>query len=152
MFINFRLTGLLGITVLYGAAAYGNSKTPGPLTLEWVVEQAKAQSPKIAVSRAKWEASIEEIPQVSSLGDPSLYTMFHAVPHNTTNPFSAREIWLGIKQRFPYPGKLSLKGEIASKTADVAYEGLQVAEEEGVYQAKKAYFDLYLIHKEQKIY
>ena len=122
-----------------------------PLTLEWAIEQALIHNPQIAAARARWQASTEEAPQRRALDAPSIYTMFWAVPHDTPNPFSAREVWLGIKQRLPYPGKLDLKGRIADASAEMARQRYLSVEEEVTHQVRKAYFDLYIIYKEVEI-
>ena len=151
MCIDSRIKALVAIAALYESAASAAAAAPEPLALTWVIEQASSQSPRIAVARARWEATVEEVPQTRSLSDPKLYTMFWAVPHDTPNPFSAREVWVGVKQRFPYPGKLSLRGKVATRTADVAYERFKAEEEDVVHRAKRAYYDLYLICKELEL-
>lgn len=130
-----------------------SAETPVPslLTLEWAIQEALERNPQIAEARAHWETAVEEIPQARSLEDPGLYTMFWAVPHDTPNPLSAREIWLGAKQIFPYPGKLELKGRLATIAADRAHQQHRAVAEEVVRRVRQAYYDLYLIHKEMEI-
>jgi outer membrane protein TolC len=143
------LSAWVGMTMVLPAAAEAPPSTS--LTLKGVIQQALEHNPQIVAARAGWEVSTEEIPQVRSLDDPSLYTMFWAVPHDTPNPFSAREVWLGIKQRFPYPGKLDLKGRMADTSAEMARQRYLSVKEEIIRQVRKAYFDLYLLYKEIEI-
>jgi len=108
-------------------------------------------NPQVAAARMRWEASTEEAPQRRALDAPNLYTMFWAVPHDTPNPFSAREVWLGVKQRLPYPGKRDLRGRIADTSAEMARQRYLVVKEEVTHQVRKVYFELYMVYKEIEI-
>ena len=137
--------------LLFAFSNPAGAKAPDPITLGWAVQEALSQNPQTAAARARWEAAAEETPQARALDAPSFYTMFWAVPGHTPNPFSAREIWYGIKQRFPFPGKLSLKGQVTTMTADMAEQRYMSVQEKVVHQVKAAYYDLFLIHKEIEI-
>ncbi len=148
---RFFRASLAGLAGLMGLVFPAGAEPPSPITLDWAVREATAHNPQIAAARSRWEAEVEEAPQARSLDDPSLYTMFWAVPHDTPNPFSAREVWYGIKQRFPFPGKLDLRGQVAERTAAVAEQRYRSAQEEVLRRVKAAYYDLFLVHREMEI-
>ena len=127
------------------------AESPTRLSLQWAIDTAVAGNRSIAAARSRWAAAVEEVPQAGSLDDPSIYTMFWAVPDDTPNPFAAREVWLGLKQRFPYPGKLALRSGVAGEVANVAKQRSISAEAEVVRQVKQAFYDLYLVAREAEI-
>jgi outer membrane protein TolC len=53
----------------------------------------------------------------------------------------------GIEQEIPFPGKLNLKGDIASAEADVLHWNHEVVRRQVISDIKQAFFDLYLIRK-----
>ncbi len=117
------------------------------LVLDVIIQAALEENPRLSTAKYRWESALEKEPQVSSLDDPSFYTMFWAVPRTTPDPFEAREVWLGVKQKIPFPGKLSLRGKIASFEAQMAQLQYQAARQEIIRQVKSAYYELFLIHK-----
>lgn len=146
-FVRIGLLGLFGWLVVLPISIQASDS----ITLEWVIEEALHNNPRIVAALTRWEARKEEEPQARSLDDPRLYTMFWAVPDDTPNPFAARETWFGIKQRFPFPGKLKLRGQIAQQTAAMAGHGYLIVQEEIRQKVKLAYYDLFLIDRELEI-
>ena len=146
MYLCVRI-GLLGLFFVMPISIQASD----PITLEWVIGEVLHNNPRIVAAQTRWEAMQEEAPQARSWDDPSFYTMFWAVPHDTPNPFSARETWFGIKQRFPYPGKLKLRGQVAQQTATMAEHGYLIVQENLIQKVKVAYYDLFLIDREIEI-
>lgn len=143
-------TALLWVGVHF-VATTAAAEPADALTLDQAVAEALVQNPQISAAQAQWQVQVEEAPQARSLADPSFYTMFWAVPDDTPNPFAGREVWLGIKQRFPYPGKRALKGEVATHGADMAQQRATGIAEAIARRVKAAFYDLLLNHKETAI-
>ncbi|NQU13059.1 MAG: TolC family protein [Desulfobacteraceae bacterium] len=56
-----------------------------------------------------------------------------------------------MKTKFPFPGILSLKGEIVGQEIKAVMEDLEMARREAITEARKAYWDLLFVHKAEKI-
>jgi outer membrane protein TolC len=58
-----------------------------------------------------------------------------------------REGRFQVQQQFPFPGKLGLKGEVASKAADQVNKAYRAIQLRVIAQLKVAYFNLHFIHE-----
>ena len=56
-----------------------------------------------------------------------------------------------MKTKFPFPGVLSLKGEIVGQEIKSVMETLEIAKRAAITEARKAYWDLLFVHKAEKI-
>ncbi len=122
------------------------SQTGNFLQLTELLQEALANNPELLSARHRWEAAQEEIPQARSLEDPQLSITQWAIPPNF-NIGDADETWYGIGQSFPFPGKLSLKGQIAGKASMTAEQDYQAKVREVTARVKAAYYQLFMIQK-----
>jgi outer membrane protein TolC len=58
----------------------------------------------------------------------------------------------GLSQNLPFPGKRSLKGEVASRSAGMTEQAVRAKERELVARLKQAYYDLFLAQKAVQIH
>lgn len=118
---------------------------PPGLQLKTLVEEALEKNPEIVAARKKWEAAAQKISQASSYPDPTLsYGYFGRRVETRVGPQRNR---LTLSQKFPFFGKLSLKGEIASKAADETRELYEAKKLGIISRVKSAYYRLFLAHK-----
>src|SRR5262249_41469401 len=96
---------------------------PGPfegaeeLTPDALVEQGLARSPSLPPMVAAWPAAPARHPQVTSLDDP----LFGAtLAPGRLGPQKPQGYRLEVFQRYPWPGKLRLRGEVALAEASAA--------------------------------
>lgn len=85
-----------------------------------LVEAVLDRNPGIAAARSAWQAALERVPQATSLDDPMAsagIAPLSLVESETRPGFQAR-----VAQRFPYPGELRLRGEVAQAEAAAAEE------------------------------
>ena len=54
---------------------------------------------------------------------------------------------LGLSQSFPFPGKLALKGDVASRSAEMTEQSVRAKERELVARLKRDYYDLFVAQK-----
>jgi outer membrane protein TolC len=115
------------------------------LSAQTVVEQVLARNPSLAQTEAAWQAAQARYPQVTSLDDP----MFAAtVGPGTVAPddpgihFAYR---LEISQKYPWPGKLHLRGENALAEARAAGNEVEDTRLRLVESARTAFSDYYLV-------
>jgi outer membrane protein, heavy metal efflux system len=122
-----------------------------PLQLNAVVTEALERNPEIQAARHRWEAAKERAPQAAALDDPEFKVEWWNTPENLDITRTPNTIF-GLSQRFPFPGKLSLKESVAVKEADMAASLLRAKEREVAAQVKSAYYEVFLAHKAIEIH
>lgn len=113
------------------------------LKLHTLVEEALRRNPDIQAAKRRWEASQAIIPQVQSLPDPSLVLGYQRMP--MLEPLEGPVY--GFSQKFPFPGKLGLKGEVAARQADRIEQEYLATQLNVIARLKRQYWDLHFIHK-----
>src|SRR6185295_10405386 len=58
----------------------------------------------------------------------------------------------GLSQSLPFPGKLALKGDVASRSAEMTEQSVRAKERELVARLKQAYYDVFLAQKAVQIH
>ena len=116
------------------------------LTLPELIQEVLARNPELVAVRKQWEAATNRITQARSLDDPILSVQLWNVPQ----PFKATQAdntIFGLSQNLPFPGKLALKGDVASRSAEMSEQSVRAKERELVARLKQAYYDLFLAQK-----
>jgi outer membrane protein TolC len=113
------------------------------LSVEVLVEQVLARNPSLAQMVAAWQAAAARYPQVTSLDDP----MFGA----TIGPASvgSRDVDFAyrveVSQKYPWPGKLALRGQNALAEAQAAGGEVEDMRLQLAESARSAFADYYLV-------
>ncbi len=121
------------------------------LVLPELIQAALARNPELVAARKQWEAATNRIAQARSLDDPILSLQLWNVPQ----PFKATQAdntIFGLSQNLPFPGKLALKGDVASRSAEMTEQMFRAKELELVARLKQAYYDLFLAQKAVQIH
>ena len=113
------------------------------LPLGPLIDEAIQQNPSIQAAKDRWESSKAVISQVKTLPDPELKFGYQRIP--AESPI-AGAIY-GFGQQIPYPGKLRLRGEVASRQADRFEQEYQARRLQIIARMKEAYFDLHFVHQ-----
>ena len=119
------------------------------LTLDAVVREALAKNPAVQSALHTIAAQRRRVPQVRSLPDP----MVSAGWAGNITPFSVQEgdpssnRNVSVTQQIPYPGKLKIRGEIASKEADAYQTDYEAVVRRITADVKAAYFDYFYFDK-----
>ena len=88
------------------------------LELPRLIQVAVARSPKVKAAKARWQATIEQYPQVTALPDPMFMYGYYARSVETrVGPQRHR---ISFSQTFPYPGTLDAAGEVVKKAIEIA--------------------------------
>jgi outer membrane protein TolC len=139
----------LFIVLLFSSISYGDEK----LSLNNLIEEALKNNPEIIEMKHKLEAYGEIPSQVSSLDDPILGFGIKNLPADefgfNKDRMTMKE--LSISQKFPFPGKLSLKGSIANKDVEAVKYEYEEKKNEIIQRLKMAYYELFFIHKSIEI-
>jgi outer membrane protein TolC len=128
------------------------TETKGPafpeaseLAVDSLVEQVLARNPTLPQMIAAQEAASDRFPQVTSLDDPAFGT--------TVAPASigSREVDFGysleLTQKYPFPGKLKLRGENALAEASAAGNEVDDTRLQLIEAAKTAFYDYYFVYR-----
>ncbi len=118
----------------------------GPISLEQLIPQALERNRKIKAAKKKRESAIEKLPQATSLDDPEIGIDTWNIPSNF-DVSETRSTIFWISQKFPFPGKLKLKGNIVSKEVEKAKLHLDMSIRDVIVDLKKSYFELVYIDK-----
>ncbi len=118
---------------------------PQVLVLDDVIREALDKNPEAQSALHTIKALQRRVPQVESLPDPmaSIGWAGNPAPFSVMSGDPSSYRGLTVSEQFPYPGKLKLRGQIASKEADVAqadYDAIQRRVAAGVKTAYYAYF------------
>src|SRR5918999_1418405 len=121
------------------------------LTLEAVLAYAQERNPAIKAARSRLLAAQKVPAQVSAYKDPMVTWESWNAPESFQLNEADNNIFR-LSQKISFPGKLHLKGEIASKEAEKMAAGLKITEIDTVAQLKKAYYDLWLVYRSLEVY
>ena len=120
-------------------------------SLHDLLTEAEQNSPQIKAAQQEWKAAQQVPTQVSALPDPQAILQEFTV--GSPRPFAGYTnsnfayIGLGISQEFPYPGKLRLKGEIATQDAKVAQQQYESIRRSVFARVNAVYFQLAYLSK-----
>lgn len=136
------------------APAPGATQTETPplgtrLDRDVLVREVLARNPTLEAARQGWQAAIQRVPQATSLDDPMLS---YSLAPTSIGSAEARYGQVGrISQRFPYPGTLRLRGEVARAEAEAARHGYEAARLSLAYMAALLFDDDYFLHRSIEI-
>ena len=117
--------------------------------LDTLVREVCEQNPSLKAARLKWEALQERPKIVGSLPDPMLsYGYFF---DNVETRVGAQNQRVGLSQKIPLPGKLSLSAKRARQEATQAFWQYQTLAREVIMRTKVGYYDLYRIDETRRI-
>jgi outer membrane protein TolC len=116
------------------------------MRLNDLVAEALANNPEIQAAQNRYEAARQRPSQASSLPDP----MFSPGWTSGGNPLPGAQLGVNpsaaigftVTQEVPYPGKRSLRGQIAGKDAESEFQSYQAAQLNVVSRLKQAYYRL----------
>jgi cobalt-zinc-cadmium efflux system outer membrane protein len=126
-----------------------------PLDLPALIEEALAQNPSLQAARKQWEATREQIEQATVLPDPTFGVQLWNFPQNgnlATSPGRTQNTIYTLAQKFPFPGKLPLKGEVAGRAAGISEQMLRLHERDLISRVKQTYMELFFAHKDLEIH
>ncbi len=115
------------------------------LDLTEILTRIRLSNPDLATARITTEALGTKREQVSALPDPTV--MLNVLPFPVYTARGKQLAQLKVEQKFPFPGKLGLMGDIADFTTEIAGNQTDALANNLELQAKQAYFEIYRIHR-----
>ncbi len=139
-------TQLKSVAIDDGATHKEISKSISLETLETLVF---LRNPAIKAAENQFIASTEQFSQVANLDEIlRQYSAFTEGVKTGIGPMKGRD---PIALKFPYPGVMSLKTQIVTKSVEIAKEDLEITRREAITEARKAYWDLQYVHRAYSI-
>lgn len=120
------------------------------LSLPSLLEELRRVNPDLIAARKRWEAVQAKIPMARGLPAPKIGVEWEEIPRGTLK-LNKATIMYQLIQSLPFPGKLSLRHQVAVKEAQVAAMGLRKTEWDVTGMLKNVYYDLFLIDQELEI-
>ncbi|RFC36500.1 MAG: Outer membrane protein TolC [Candidatus Nitrotoga sp. LAW] len=124
------------------ASAAANVKSPSPLIA--MIAEALENNPEIQAALREREAARQRISPAGALDDPMLEVGVINAPL-ASSPFNREDMtmkMIGLSQNLPYPGKRSLRQDVAAKDAEAVDYGYQETVNRITRGIKTAYIDL----------
>ncbi len=141
---SLKPLALFLIALALASNVYGAPPETFRQNLDRFVAEALQNNPQL--KEAEENISLfKQIPsQAGSLDDPTMKFEFMNVPIDsfsfTDQPMTQKQ--LTISQKFPYPGKLGLRTEMANQDVVVARENLEELKLQAIRDVKVSYFEL----------
>ncbi len=106
---------------------------------------AALNNPGLEAAFNRWKAALEQIPQVKALPDPRFNYLYYIQEVETR--VGPQRQGLGIAQVFPWFGKLSLRGDVATEAANAARKRYDAVKLKLFFEVKDAYYEYYYLAK-----
>lgn len=122
-----------------------------PAALQDLVAEAEKNNPELAASFHAWKAGTYAPKQASALPETELTVQQFAV--GSPRPFAGFSnsdfayIGFGASQELPYPGKRSLRSQVAEREADSLHEQTDSVRRQVIENLKQVYFHLAYIQQ-----
>jgi len=124
------------LALLFSSSAFA-AEFAATLSLSAAVKEAQGKNPEITFLRERLKSMRARANQAPYLEDPEISLQTWAVPlSNPTNLSRADSNMIGIRQKFPFFGKLGLKEKISLQEAKMAEEELRSKEREIISKVK----------------
>lgn len=115
------------------------------LALDVLRHEVLVRNPTLAAMHSAWQAAIARYPQVTALDDPQFG---YGIAPGT---IGSDEVNFGQKfelsQRFPWPGKLGLRGRAALGRAEAAGHDFRATQLRLVEATENAFYEYYYVHR-----
>jgi outer membrane protein TolC len=140
-----RLVPIMVILLRLFTTARGGAAPVEELTVESVVAQVLARNPSLAQMTAAWQAAMSRYPQARALDDPMFTTWFG--PGSINSPDVDFAYRLELAQKYPFPGKRSLRGQSALAEARAAGRDVDDVRLQLIESARSAFYEYYLVDR-----
>jgi cobalt-zinc-cadmium efflux system outer membrane protein len=124
-------------------------------SLQDLLTEAEQNNPQIKAAQQSWRAAKQVPSQISTLPDPQFN--LQQVNVGSPRPFAGYTnsdfsyIGIGISQDIPFPGKLRIRGEMATREADVMQQQNESVRRNILAGVKSVYFQLAYLSKTLEI-
>lgn len=139
--------------VRFAAASYETAESAtlpietdlqGAHPVDFFVQLALERNPEVLAARRGVAAQAELIPQVTALDDPMFVsTIWPNTDHSPQTASGRMPAAVNLSQRFPWFGKLRVRGEVAEQETQIALTRLAQAQLKVIEDVYLAWYELY---------
>lgn len=133
-----------------GGRGSPENEVRGSVRLADLLAEAREHNPELQAARQRWEAARQRVPQAKGLPAPRIGIEFEEIPKGTVKVNQATLMY-SLIQSLPFPGKRSLRHQVAIKDAGVAAMDFKQSEWSVLSDLKTAYYDLFLLDRDLEI-
>ncbi len=143
------LIGLIAFVLLSAAQGIAG-EAEGTLELRTLIDEALKNNREILAAESRWKAANFRIPQAKSLPDPMVMFGYQneGWDRYTFGKMEGAQWMYSVSQMFPFPGKRSLKGEMAAKDSESVEASFRAVRLKTIATVKELYYNLFLAYKE----
>lgn len=127
-----------------GTGAATDAVLGAGFTLDQAINIALENSLKLKAKKAEWQSLAERLPQAEALPNPEVGIDTWNIPEDFRIGKTKTTIFWA-SQKFPYPGKLKLRGEVVSRATEAAKVRLEKAEIDLISDISRSYHELLYI-------
>lgn len=118
-------------------------------SLEEYMAMAARENPELQASFHDYHASLERLPQVSSLPDPKVMIGYFIEPvRSRAGDFNFNA---SISQQFPWFGLLKARKDVAARQAEAKLRAFEAKRNEIFFQVKKNWYSIYELEQRTRI-
>lgn len=134
-------------------AAIVNAEEPQEIRLNDLIAEAVENNPELKAARYKNKAAETRISQAKAWEAPQIGVELPLTPVSSfPNPFKdSMETDFFIQQKIPFPGKIDIMTRSEKSYSEMSVWNSKSLENIVIRDLKKAYYELYLMHKKIKI-
>lgn len=146
--LRTRLTAVLTTTLVHTATGALAQEVSGAETsLSTLVSEALDRNPEIQMAAQRVAARRARVPQAGALPDPmATYGVMNEgspLPFRSLGKADFSEVYLGVSQEIPFPGKRGLREQVARKEVSVEEQALEATRRRIASQVAEAFYELY---------
>ncbi len=110
------------------------------LTLDTLIAAAFERNPQLQSVKSNWSAALERYTQATTLDN--IMRQYNAFIKELNTNVGSQSHKITVSEQFPFPGILTLKGDIVTKEVGIARENYRLALRDLITQIKMAYYEL----------
>jgi outer membrane protein TolC len=120
-----------------------------PLQRSAFVRAVLDRNPSLEAARQAWRASLAQYPETSALDDPMLEYSFAPLSIGSSHMDYGQTVTLS--QRFPWPGKIALRGDVALAEAEATREDFESARRSLAVMAATSFVEYYAVERSLEV-
>ncbi len=119
------------------------------LNLEILIATAFERNPGLKSAKKDWSATLERYSQATTLDN--IMRQYNAFIKELNTRIGNKRQKTMLSEQFPFPGTLSLKGDIVTKEVNIARENYRIVLRDLITQVKLAYYELVYVSEAIRI-
>ena len=142
-------TVILSTMAVQAAGVSAEDVVGAEMSLPALVREALDRNPEVQIAGRRVEARRARVPQAGALPDPmALYGVINEgspIPFESFGKADFSEVYVGVSQDIPFPGKRGLREQVAREDVSVEELALQATRRRIASEVAEAFYELYAV-------